>query len=122
MPKSAVRRSKLNQSAPAIEAGQRLSVESLKGIVLPVSTKTENITVRLSGSWLEVWHDMKAELPGLSDSEIIRQALALRAALLARNPDGSKVQADIRYINRQGQACQVDLEDHVGIPPSKEGR
>lgn len=55
------------------------------------------------------------DLMGVSPSEIIRQAVALRAALLARDGSGEKVKAMLTYIDDAGRERTVDLEQHVGI-------
>lgn len=118
MVSSTTRRAKVNQSTlkQVVSGGvSRLSLQSLKGIATPVNSKTENITIRLSGAWLQLWKQVKDELPDLSDSEILRQAIALRAALVAVDTEGNKARASIEFIDEQGNTVCVDLEQHVGI-------
>mgnify|MGYP001380091733 CR=1 FL=1 len=122
MVKSTTRRAKVNQGtlARVVEGGgKRLSLKNLRGIVSPVSSKTENVTIRLSGAWLELWHQVRGELTELSDSEILRQAIALRAALVAVDADGKRPTALITFTDDNGEAVTVDLEAHVGIKEEK---
>ena len=122
MVKSTTRRAKVNQGTLARVAeggGKRLSLKNLRGIVSPVSSKTENVTIRLSGAWLELWHQVRGELVDLSDSEILRQAIALRAALVALDGAGNRPTAMIRFTDDNGQGVTVDLESHVGIKEEK---
>ena len=92
-----------------------MHIRDLEGIAKPMDDKTETVTVRFTGAWLQVWKGVQSELMGVSPSEIIRQAVALRAALLARDGSGEKVKAMLTYIDDAGRERTVDLEQHVGI-------
>lgn len=123
MATNTTRRAKVNQGTLArvrASGGTRLSLKSLQGIASPVSTKTENVTIRLSGAWLELWHQVRDELTDLSDSEILRQAIALRAALVAVDGSGKRPRALIEFVDDTGKVVQTDLEAHVGIRPISE--
>lgn len=121
MIRSTTRRAKVNQTTlrKVAEGGaSRLSLKHLKGIATPVSSKTENVTIRLSGAWLELWKQLRDELNDYSDSEILRQAIALRAALVAIDAKGNRPQTFIKFVDESGKTVQVDLEEHVGIAPA----
>ena len=94
-----------------------LNIRDLEGLARPMDDKTETVTVRFAGAWLRVWKGVQAELPGMSPSEIIRQAVALRAALLALDAQGNKVSAELRFVDDTGNVRVVDLERHIGIAP-----
>lgn len=118
MVRGTTRRAKVNQTTlrKVAEGGaSRLSLKHLKGIATPVSSKTENVTIRLSGAWLELWKQLQEELNDLSDSEIMRQAIALRAALVAVDTAGNRPKTFIKFVDQSGKTIQVDLEAHVGI-------
>jgi hypothetical protein len=118
MASSTTRRAKVNQTTlkQVVSGGtSRLQLKSLKGIATPVNSKTENVTIRLSGAWLELWKQIKEELPELSDSEILRQSISLRAALVAVDTVGNRPRALLEFIDETGETVQVDLEQHVGI-------
>lgn len=121
MVRSTTRRAKVNQTTlrKVAEGGaSRLSLKHLKGIATPVSPKTENVTIRLSGAWLELWKQLRDELNDLSDSEILRQAIALRAALIAVDATGHRPKTFIKFVDESGKIVQADLEEHVGITAS----
>lgn len=92
-----------------------LSLKRLAGIAAPVSNRSENVTLRLAGVWLELWESLKQANPTLTDSELLRQALALRAALSAVDEAGNRPRALIEYVNEKGEKVVADLEEHVGI-------
>jgi len=92
-----------------------LSLRRLAGIATPVSNRSEHLTLRLAGQWLELWELLKQAHPGLSDSELLRQALALRAALSAVDDAGNRPRALIEYVNENGETIVADLEEHVGL-------
>lgn len=99
-----------------------LSLRRLAGIAAPVSNRSEHLTLRLAGQWLELWESLKQVHPDLSDSELLRQALALRAALSAVDDTGNRPRALIEYVNEKGEKVVADLEEHVGLkakPKSK---
>jgi hypothetical protein len=93
------------------------SLKRLAGIAAPVSNRSENVTLRLAGVWLELWESLKHANPDLTDSELLRQALALRAALSAVDEEGNRPRALIEYVNEKGEKVVADLEVHVGIKP-----
>jgi hypothetical protein len=93
------------------------SLKRLAGIAAPVSNRSENVTLRLAGVWLELWESLKQSNPDLTDSELLRQALALRAALSAVDEEGNRPRALIEYVNEKGEKVVADLEVHVGIKP-----
>ncbi|MBD8051991.1 hypothetical protein [Limnohabitans radicicola] len=87
-----------------------------------MSNRSEHLTLRLAGQWLELWESLKQVHPDLSDSELLRQALALRAALSAVDDTGNRPRALIEYVNEKGEKVVADLEEHVGLkakPKSK---
>ena len=92
-----------------------LSLKRLAGIAAPVSNRSENVTLRLAVQWLELWESLKQANPTLTDSELLRQALALRAALSAVDDTGNRPRALIEYVNEKGEKVVADLEEHVGI-------
>ncbi len=92
-----------------------LSLRRLAGIATPVSNRSEHLTLRLAGQWLEVWESLKQVHPDLSDSDLLRQALALRAALSAVDDTGNRPRALIEYVNEKGEKIVADLEEHVGL-------
>lgn len=94
------------------------SLKRLAGIAAPVSNRSENVTLRLAGVWLELWESLKQSNPDLTDSELLRQALALRAALSAVDEKGNRPRALIEYVNEKGEKVVADLEVHVGIKPA----
>lgn len=113
-----VKRSTAAQSAvlPSLRGEKgRVSLRSLRGIAAPLSAREKNVTLRLAGVWLELWEMLKSTNPKVSDSELIRQAIALRAAIEAVDSKGNKPQAFIRFHDETGQLVTVDLEEHVGI-------
>jgi hypothetical protein len=99
---------------PASSAG--LSLRDIEGVARPMAAdKTETITTRFSGAWLAIWQNVQRELPGISPSEIIRQSVALRAALVAKDELGGKVRAKIIYSDKSGQVLERDLEELIGL-------
>ena len=94
---------------------QRLSLKSLQGVARPTSSKSENVTIRLSGTWLEIWHQLRDELSPMTDSDILRQAIALRAALLAVDTKGNRPISTIEYVDDTGKKRRAGLEEYVGI-------
>ncbi len=80
-----------------------------------MSNRSEHLTLRLAGQWLEVWESLKQVHPDLSDSDLLRQALALRAALSAVDDTGNRPRALIEYVNEKGEKIMADLEEHVGL-------
>lgn len=73
------------------------------------------MTLRLSGAWRTIWQKLRDELPGVSDAEILRQAIALRAALVAVDSKGKRPEATISFHDQTGQMVTVSLEEHIGI-------
>ena len=94
---------------------KKLSLKSLEGLVAPVSQRTESVTIRLSGTWLDLWDLVRSELKPLTDSEILRQSIALRAALLSVDAAGKRPVALISFTGENGKKITLDLERHVGI-------
>jgi hypothetical protein len=92
-----------------------LSIRDLEGIARPMNDKTDVVTTRFSGAWLHVWNGVLKGLPGVSPSEIIRQSVALRAALIALDGRGQKVKAKIIYVDDSGETIERDLEELVGL-------
>ncbi len=97
------------------EQDSQVGVSDLRNIAAPVSGKSELVTLRLSGAWYTIWQQLKRELPGVSDSEILRQAVAVRIALVAPDSKGEKPQGHLTFHDETGQKVTVDLEEHVGI-------
>lgn len=87
-----------------------------------MSNRSEHLTLRLAGQWLELWELLKQSHPGLSDSELLRQALALRAALSAVDDTGNRPRALIEYVNENGETIVADLEEHVGLKPKPKAK
>lgn len=77
------------------------------------------MTLRLSGHWLKLWNLLKAAEHTLSPSEILRQAIAIRASMSAVDSDGNKPQVLIRFKNEHGEMVTKDLEEHIGMKPTK---
>lgn len=114
----ATRRTKQNATSLSGDKGApdgQVGIADLRNIAAPVSGKSEIVTLRLSGAWLTIWEQLKRELPNLSDSEILRQALALRIALVAVDSKGQRPHAEITYHDDSGKRVTVNLEEHVGI-------
>jgi hypothetical protein len=95
-----------------------IQLRDLKGMARPVSSKNINLTIRLSGDWLDLWRSLQGELSDFSDSEIVRQALAMRAALVAVDAQGNPPTAYISYVGDNGEKVTEDLEEHVGLKPA----
>ena len=95
-----------------------IQLRDLKGMARPVSSKNINLTIRLSGDWLDLWRSLQGELFEFSDSEIVRQALAMRAALVAVDSQGNPPTAYISYVGENGEKVTEDLEEHVGLKPA----
>jgi hypothetical protein len=107
-----------NQSLKSLETQTskgKLTLRGVRGIASPLSTKSASVTIRLAGAWLEIWELLKEGSPSLSDSDLLRQALALLAAINAEDSKGKKPQALIRFHDETGELVTVDLEEHVGI-------
>ncbi len=94
---------------------QALGTSDLRNIAAPVSAQSEVVTLRLSGAWYTIWTQLKAELPGISDAEILRQSVALRIAVLAKDSKGLKPDVKISYHDQGGRLITTDLEEHIGI-------
>ena len=75
--------------------------------------------IQYADPWHELWNQVQTELTGLSDSEILRQAIALRAALVAVDADDKRPIALITFVDNNGETTTVDLEAHVGIKEDK---
>jgi hypothetical protein len=95
--------------------GARLGISDLRNIVAPATNQSEVVTIRLSGAWYTIWQQLKQELPGITDAEILRQAVALRAALVAVDSKGEKPVASIAFHDETGKLVTKSLEEHVGI-------
>lgn len=93
----------------------QVGINDLRNIAAPVSGQSEVVTLRLSGAWHTIWQQLRRELPGISDSEILRQAVALRIALVAVDSKGEKPEASITFHDEAGKRVTVNLEEHVGI-------
>ena len=96
-----------------------LKQTTVQGIAAPASARSEHLTLRLSNQWLELWELLKGAHPELNDSELLRQAIALRAALAAVDSKGKRPRSFIEYHDEKGKLVTVDLEEHVGIKPNK---
>ena len=94
---------------------QALDTSDLRNIAAPVSAQSEVVTLRLSGAWLKVWNQLKVELPEISDAEILRQSIALRIAVMAKDSKGLKPTVKITYHDQTGTLTTTDLEEHIGI-------
>lgn len=92
-----------------------VSIDDLRNIVAPASGKSEVVTLRLSGTWHTIWEELRKELPGIADAEILRQAIALRAALIAVDSKGERPEVTITYHDQTGKKVTVPLLEHVGI-------
>lgn len=93
----------------------QVGITDLRNIAAPTSGQSEVVTLRLSGTWHTIWQQLKRELPDISDSEILRQAVALRIALVAVDSKGQKPDATISFHDEFGKKVTVNLEEHVGI-------
>lgn len=93
----------------------RLRSSDVRGVAIATSVESENVTLRLAGHWLKLWNLLKSTEHKLSPSEILRQAIALRAAICAVDSDGNRPQAFIRYKNEAGEFVTEDLEEHIGM-------
>jgi hypothetical protein len=100
---------------PDSENGAKLGLSELRNIVAPAPNQSEVVTIRLSGAWYTIWQQLKRELPGITDAEILRQAVALRAALVAVDSNGEKPVASITFHDETGKLVTKSLEEHVGI-------
>jgi hypothetical protein len=112
-----VKRSTAAQSAvlPSLTGTKQISQRNLRGVAAPLPSKEKNVTLRLAGVWLELWEMLKGMNPKLSDSELIRQAIAVRAAMEAVDSKGQKPKTFIRFHDESGELVTVDLEEHLGI-------
>jgi len=120
------RRSTVSQLAIRQESrvADALLVSDLKGSVSPVSGEKRSITLRLSGPWAKLWNQLRKAVPGTSEAELLRQGVALRATLAARDAKGQKPTAWIEYHDEAGKLVRANLEEHVGIagPAPRGGR
>jgi hypothetical protein len=76
---------------------------------------SENITIKLSGHWLQLWMLLQNSEPKLSRGELLRQAIAMRAAASAVGSDGKKPEVLIRFKNGAGEIVTEDLKKHIGM-------
>jgi hypothetical protein len=103
----------LTLTQPKVEAPLRL--EDTRGVVKHVSVESETVAFRLAGHWLKLWNMLKASEKSIAPSDILRQALALRAALSAVDADGNRPKAFIKYKNEAGEMVTEPLEKHIGM-------
>lgn len=116
------RRSKVSLSAVAKTGGKgvELQLGDTRGIVGSAPNKTTSVTLRLSGPWHVLWQRLRASVPGVSDAELLRQGVALRMALAARDAKGEKPHAYIEFTDETGTRVTRDLEAHVGLTGEQE--
>lgn len=111
------RRTKVSQTAQSkvrVRSGA-LNLGEIRGLVAATPNKTTTVTLRLSGPWHVLWERLRASVPDVSDAELLRQGVALRMALAARDAKGDKPRAYIEFTDDSGERVTVDLEKHVGI-------
>lgn len=82
--------------------------------------KSETITLKLSGHWLELWTRLKNSEPNFSSSEIFRQAVAVRASMSAVDSDGKRPEVLFRYKNEDGEVVTRDWMEHLGLSLNSE--
>lgn len=111
------RRTKVSQTAQSKVQGRSgaLNLGEIRGLVAATPNKTTTVTLRLSGPWHVLWERLRASVPDVSDAELLRQGVALRMAIAARDAKGEKPRAYIEFTDEQGERVTVDLEKHVGI-------
>jgi len=78
------------------------------------TSKKVEINLRLSDNWANLWERMMKAAPGVSAADLLRQSVAIRAALLAEGPDGGKVHAYIEYYEN-GKMVRKNLLESLGI-------
>ncbi len=118
------KRTNVSQPSLVISPGSKVEggirIGETRGLVSPIPDKTATVTLRLSGQWHVLWDRLKASVPEVSDSELLRQGVALRMALAAIDSKGKKPKAFIQFHDQEGKLTTVDLEEHVGILASED--
>lgn len=116
------RRSKVSQTAgKKLGIGvEGLRIGDTKGLASPVSPKSTTIALRLSGPWHDLWQLLREAVPGVSDSELLRQGLVLRMALAATDAHGRKPSATLQFHDDNGELKTVDLKEYVGLDETTE--
>src|SRR3569623_767111 len=112
------RRSKVSHAAAKTKAplgAAALHLGETRGLVAPVPNKTTTVTLRLSGPWYILWERLRKAVPGVSDAELLRQGVALRMAIAARDAKGAKPRAYIEFHDEKGRKITADLEEYVGF-------
>lgn len=112
---SLMKRKLMRDGAVAVPSST-LRLENLRGIVAPISNKTQTVTLRLSGVWYDLWQELRADVPGVSEAELLRQGLALRIAMSAIDASGKLVRTSISFRDSSGNEVTQDLGEYVGIP------
>jgi hypothetical protein len=77
--------------------------------------ESEVRTITLKGNWLKLWIAFTNSQPNESESELVRQALAIRAAMGAVDREGNLPEVLIRYKNEEGEVVTEDLLTHIGM-------
>lgn len=118
MPPKKTRRRTLNQALPPYDAPSgNVPLEALRGLAQPVESQTETVTVRFTGQFLTIWQSLKAQHPGVSPSELVRQAIIVRLALDMKDDAGNLVPY-MAEVTLHGKQERINLAQFLGIPPA----
>ena len=79
---------------------------------------TETITVSFPGVWRKVLQGLLDEQPDELPSEVLKQALALMATVMATDSQGKRVEVLIRFQDANGSQQEIQLVSLAPYPAS----
>jgi hypothetical protein len=86
-----------------------------------VPSERRSITLRLSGTWAQLWNQLRKAVPGVAEAELLRQGVVLRAALAARDSRGNKPTLWLEYTDESGRLVRADVEQLLGLEEPPDG-
>ncbi len=73
--------------------------------------------MRFTGQLLTIWKGLKKQHPGVSPSELVRQAVIVRLALDMKDDAGKPVPY-MAEVTLHGKQERINLAQFLGIPPA----